>query len=104
MDDSDRITFLQNRVNSLENELQNTQEKLETTCTHLKKYTAPNARRVYYERHKEVERQRSKEYKERTGYQYKPTKEQTKMYNKTARDKMKEKKELEKVKNLEENN
>ena len=97
MNDSAKILSLESRIKELEQEL-------DTTKQHLKKYTAPNARRVYYERHKEEECKRAKDYKERTGYKYKPTKEQTKTYNKTAREKLKKKKELEKIKELEENN
>ena len=86
MDDKEKITILQNRVSDLETQLEVTQE-------HLKKYTAPNARKVYYERHKEVERQRAREYKERTGYKYKPTPEQKQMYYENLKIKRKQKRE-----------
>jgi len=71
------------------------QEELIQTKEHLKKYTAPSSRKVYYERNKEKEKQRAKEYKEKTNY--KPTPEQKKEYNKQSylRQKEKLKKEME---------
>ena len=40
-----------------------------------KKYTAPASRKIYYEKNREIEKQRAKEYKEKTNY--KSTPEQT---------------------------
>jgi hypothetical protein len=48
--------------------------ELHETKEHLKKYTAPTSRRRYYEKHRELEKQRAKEYKVKTNY--KPTPEQ----------------------------
>ncbi len=76
------------------------EEELQTTKDHLKKYTAPASSKVYYEKHKEAQKQRVKEYKEKTIY--KPTPEQKKEYNKQAYLKRKEnKKETEVISNNE---
>ena len=74
-------------------------EELQATKEHLKKYTAPASRKVYYERNKEQEKQRAKEYKEKTNY--KSTPEQIQKYNKQAYLRRKEKlqTELEKKQN-----
>ena len=37
-------------------------EELQATKEHLKKYTAPASSKVYYEKHKEAQKQRVKEY------------------------------------------
>jgi hypothetical protein len=77
------------------------EEELQATKEHLKKYTAPASRKVYYERNKEKEKQRAKEYKEKTNY--KSTPEQRKEYNKISYLRRKEKlqKELEEKQNNE---
>jgi hypothetical protein len=64
-------------------------EELQATKAHLKKYTAPASRKEYYEKNREIEKQRAREYKERTNY--KPTPEQKKEYNKQAYLRKKEK-------------
>ena len=51
-------------------------EELQATKEHLKKYTAPASRKEYYEKNKEVIKERVKNYK--------PTPEQKKEYNKQA--------------------
>jgi hypothetical protein len=68
-------------------------EELQTTKEHLKKYTAPASSKVYYEKHKEEQKQRVKEYQQRTNYKsdYKPTPEQKKEYNRREYLKRKEK-------------
>ena len=58
-------------VKLLEEENKKLQDELIITKEHLKKYTAPASRKVYYENNKEKEKQRAKEYKEKTNY--KPT-------------------------------
>jgi len=69
-------------------------EELQATKEHLKKYTAPASSKVYYEKHKEAQKQRVRIYKETTNY--KPTPEQKKEYNKQSYLKRKEKlKEME---------
>jgi len=85
----------QARINQLEEENANLKAELQSVKEHLKKYTAPASRKVYYENNKEKEKQRAKEYKEKTNY--KSTPEQKKEYNKQAylRRKEKLKKEIE---------
>ena len=86
MDNDAKMTFLENRVIELENELKTMGEK-------LKKYTAPASRKVYYEKHKDEEKIRAKEYKERTGYKYKPTPEQKDRYYQNLKAKRQQKRE-----------
>ena len=87
MDDKARIEYLENKVNDLEGEL-------EETKAHLKRYTAPESRKTYYTKHREEELQRAKEYRAKTKRKTKPTPEQVKRYNATARAKLKLKKEM----------
>lgn len=91
----------QARINQLEEENAKLKEELQAVKEHLKKYTAPASRKVYYEKNKEKEKQRAKEYKEKTNY--KSTPEQKKEYNKQAylRRKEKLKKEIEEQQNVE---
>ena len=90
----------QARINQLEEENAKLKEELQAVKEHLKKYTAPASRKVYYEKNKEKEKQRAKEYKEKTNY--KSTPEQKKEYNKQAylRRKEKLKKEIEEQQNV----
>ena len=81
MDDKERITQLEEKITQLE-------EELLATKTHLKKYTAPS-RREYYEKNKDIIKERNRKYKETTNY--KSTPEQRKEYNKQAYLKRKEK-------------
>jgi hypothetical protein len=94
MDNQAKIKELEERNAKLEAELQATKE-------HLKKYTAPASRKVYYEKNKEVINERNRKYKENTNY--KPTPEQKKEYNKQSYLKRKEKlkKEMEEKSNNE---
>ena len=91
----------QARINQLEEENATLKEELQAVKEHLKKYTAPASRKEYYENNKEKEKQRAKEYKEKTNY--KSTPEQKKEYNKQAylRRKEKLKKEIEEQQNVE---
>jgi hypothetical protein len=75
------------------------EEELQATKEHLKKYTAPASSKVYYEKHKEEQKQRVKTYKEKTNY--KSTPEQVKLYNQRTylRRKEKLKKEMEEKQN-----
>ena len=57
----------------------------------LKKYTAPNRSKNYYENHKDEIKEKVKEYKERTNYTYIVSPEKKKEYAKTAYLKKKEK-------------
>ena len=53
MDKDEKIKELEEKNANLESELQ-------TTKDHLKKYTAPSSRKVYYERNKEKELRKRK--------------------------------------------
>jgi hypothetical protein len=88
MDNEKIIKELTEKNAKLEDELQLTKE-------HLKKYTAPTSSKVYYEKHKDLVKQRVKKCRENTIY--KSTPEQRKEYNKQAYLRKKEKlqKELE---------
>ena len=70
-------------------------EELQATKEHLKKYTSPASSKIYYEKHKELVKERVKKCREKTNY--KSTPEQRKEYNKQAylRKKEKLRKELE---------
>jgi len=80
-------------------------EELQATKEHLKKYTAPASSKVYYEKHKEAQKQRVKEYQHKTNYKsdYKPTPEQKKIYARRAYLKRKEKLQNEMEENQTEN-
>jgi hypothetical protein len=82
MDAENKILELQQEVIFLKEELRKTKE-------HLKKYTAPASGRRYYEKNKEVLREKNKKYKEETNY--KPSPEAKKEYNKQAYLRRKEK-------------
>ena len=82
MDNEEKIKELEEKNAKLEEELQATKE-------HLKKYTAPASRKVYYENNKDIINERNRKYKETTNY--KPTPEQKKEYNKQAYLRRKEK-------------
>jgi len=94
MDKDQKIKELEEKVSNLEAQLQLTKE-------HLKKYTAPASSKVYYEKHKEAQKQRVREYQQRTNYKsdYKPTAEQKKEYNRREYLKRKEKLQKEKQDN-----
>jgi hypothetical protein len=81
------------RIKELEEENAKLKEELHATKEHLKKYTAPASSKVYYEKHKEEQKQRVKEYQQRTNYKsdYKATPEQKKEYARRAYLKKKEK-------------
>jgi hypothetical protein len=87
MDKDEIINGLTEKIVKLENELQSTKE-------HLKKYTAPSSKKLYYEQNKEVIKQKVKEYKEKTNYVV--PKDVIKERNKRAYQKRKEKLEKEK--------
>ena len=52
----------------LEDELEKTKKELIETKEHLKKYTAPERSKTFYENHKIDILQKNKEYKEKTNY------------------------------------
>jgi len=77
------------KIKALEAELLSTKQELQSTKEHLKKYTAPASRKVYYENNRDVIKDRNRKYKETTNY--KSTPEQKKEYNKQAYLRRKEK-------------
>jgi len=72
----------------LKEELEKTKNELIETKEHLKKYTAPSCKKLYYEINKEEIKKKHKEYQ--------PTEEQRKKWARTAYLKKKEKAEKEK--------
>jgi hypothetical protein len=68
---------------------------LNETKEHLKKYTAPSYKKIYYENNKEVIKQKAKKYKETKNYN--PTTEQKQKWARTAYLKKKEKLEKENI-------
>ena len=93
MDKDLRIKDLEEKNAQLEAELQSTKER-------LKKYTAPPSSKVYYEKNKELVKERVKKCREQTTY--KSTPEQRKEYNKQSylRRKQKELEENKKDENI----
>lgn len=73
---------------------ENLTKELEEIKEHLKKYTAPSYKKIYYEKNKEEIKLKTKEYKET----YQPTEEQKKKWARTAYLKKKEKLNQEKEK------
>ena len=78
--------LLKDENDRLKNELTQTKE-------HLKKYTAPEYKKMYYENNKEDIKQKIKEYRQNN----QPTQEQKKKWARTAYLKKKEKAEKEKI-------
>lgn len=78
-------------------DITNFESKINSLTQHLKKYTSPARNKKYYENHKEEIIEKVKEYKEKTGYNKKPSAEKIKEYSKRAYEKKK-------LKILEENN
>ena len=93
------------KIKELEEKNAKLQEELQTTKEHLKKYTAPVSRREYYERNKEKEKSRVKDYQQRTNYKstYVASPEKKKEYARRAylKKKEKHKKELDEKQNTE---
>ena len=81
----------QGKIKELEDEILRLNAELEKTKEHLKKYTAPESRKKYYEENKEVIKERVKEYKKKTNYIYEASPEQKKLYARRAYLKKKEK-------------
>ena len=79
----------EDKIKSLEEELEKTKQELIETKEHLKKYTAPIRSKTYYENHKEEILERVKKYP--------LTKEQIKEKNKKSLLKRKLKEENEKI-------
>jgi hypothetical protein len=83
------------KIKVLEEENARLKEELQTTKEHLKKYTAPESRKVYYENNKEAIKERNRKYKETINY--KSTPEQRKEYNKQSYLRRKEKQNAENI-------
>jgi hypothetical protein len=80
MDKDEKIKELEEHISNLETELQETKE-------HLKKYTAPSYKKEYYEKNKDIIKERNNKYKQN----YKPTPEQKMQWARRAYLKKKEK-------------
>jgi len=92
MDNEELIKVIQ----QLKDENEKLKNELLETKEHLKKYTAPSQKKIYYENHKEEIKIKVKEYKEKTNYT--PTPDQKKKW---ARNAYLKKKEKDKLKELE---
>jgi hypothetical protein len=92
MDNEELINLIQ----QLKDENEKLKNELLETKEHLKKYTAPSQKKIYYENNKEEIKIKVKEYKEKTNYT--PTPEQKKKW---ARNAYLKKKEKDKLKELE---
>lgn len=77
---------------NLREEIEQLKLELTEVKEHLKKYTAPACKKIYYEKNKEIIKQKHREYK--------PTDEQKKQWARTAYLKKKEKMEKEKMENI----
>jgi len=77
---------------NLREEIEQLKLELTEVKEHLKKYTAPACKKIYYEKNKEIIKQKHREYK--------PTDEQKKLWARTAYLKKKEKMEKEKMENI----
>jgi len=86
MDYEELLRIKDEEIIRLKNELQETK-------IHLKKYTAPSCKKLYYEKNKEQIKEKKK--------LYTPTPEQKKRWARNSYLKKKEKMELEKMKNEE---
>ena len=88
----------QDKIKKLEEENLQLSEELQKTKEHLKKYTAPESRKKYYEQNKEKIKEQVNEYKKNTNYIYQASPEQKKEYARRAYLKKKDK--LKKEENL----
>ena len=72
------------KIKELEDELEKNKKELIETKEHLKKYTAPERSKTFYENHKIDILQKNKEYKEKTNYYANLSSEKKKEYAKKA--------------------
>jgi hypothetical protein len=72
------------KIKELEYELEKTKKELIETKEHLKKYTAPERSKTFYENHKVDILQKNKEYKEKTNYYANLSSEKKKEYARKA--------------------
>lgn len=87
-------------IKQLQDELDATKQELSATKEHLKKYTAPESSKAYYQRNKEIVKQRVKDCQQKANYVSKVTPEQRKEYNKRAYLKRKEKTQNTEIENI----
>jgi len=66
-------------------------EEIEKLREHLKRYTAPERHKIYYENNKDELKQKVKQYKEKTNYYENLSSDKKKQYARTAYLKKKEK-------------
>lgn len=78
------VDELIHKLKIIEEENKRLQDELIQTKEHLKKYTAPASRKLYYENNKEEHKQRVKEYKEKTNYSANLSTEKKKEYARRA--------------------
>ena len=86
----------EDKIKSLEEELEKTKQENSILKEKLKNYTAPPRSKTYYENHKDEIINKNKEYKKKTNYVYEVSPEKKKEYAKTAYLNKKEK--LQKIK------
>ena len=91
MNNEELIQELNNEIINLKEKLLLTENELNNTKEHLKKYTSPASMKKYYQNHKEEIIKKVKEHKEKTNYKPVIDKEKRKEYNKIAYQKRKEK-------------
>ncbi len=84
---------------SLREENEKLKNELNLTKEHLKKYTAPSCKKLYYEKNKEEIKAKVKEYKEKTNYYATLSSDKKKEYAKRAYLNKKAKLEKEKLEN-----
>jgi hypothetical protein len=87
----------QEKIKGLEEENLRLSEELQKTKEHLKKYTAPESRKKYYEQNKEKIKEQVNEYKKNTNYIYQASPEQKKEYARRAYLKKKDKLKKEEI-------
>ena len=75
---------LEIKIKELEDELEKTKKELNETKEHLKKYTAPERSKTFYENHKIDILQKNKDYKEKTNYYANLSSEKKKEYARRA--------------------
>ena len=75
---------LETKIRELEDELEKTKKELNETKEHLKKYTAPERSKTFYENHKIDILQKNKDYKEKTNYYANLSSEKKKEYARKA--------------------
>jgi hypothetical protein len=75
---------LETKIRELEDELEKTKKELNETKEHLKKYTAPERSKTFYENHKIDILQKNKDYKEKTNYYANLSSEKKKEYARRA--------------------